>query len=80
MKNLFLNTFADVKGITIGKAKVRIANMVWQVIKNVYLNQGYTASELKDAYDIFMGYKLQEVFDLGHIEVEGKDFNFMKLL
>ena len=80
MKNLFLNTFADVKGITLGEAKERIAKMVWQVVKNVYCKQRYTSKELKDAYEIFQDVQLQQVFDTGYLEVEGKEFQFIKLL
>lgn len=80
MKNLFLNTFADVKGVTLGEAKERIAKMVWQVVKNVYCKQRYTSKELKDAYEIFQDVQLQQVFDTGYLEVEGKEFQFIKLL
>lgn len=80
MKNLFLNTFADVKGVTLGEAKERIAKMVWQVVKNVYCKQRYTSKDLKDAYEIFQDVQLQQVFDTGYLEVEGKEFQFIKLL
>ena len=80
MKNLFLNTFADVKGVTLGEAKERIAKMVWQVVKNVYCKQKYTSKDLKDAYEIFQDVQLQQVFDTGYLEVEGKEFQFIKLL
>lgn len=80
MKNLFLNTFADLKGITLGAAKKRIANMVWDVCKKVYCEQRYTPQELTEAYDIFCSIKLQGVYDSGRIEVEGHEYDFTKLL
>ena len=80
MKNLFLNTFADVKGVTIGKAKQRISKMVWDVCKIKLQTVGYTSKELKEAYDIFCSIKLQGVYDSGRIEVEGHEYDFTKLL
>lgn len=79
-KNLFLNTFADVKGVSIGTAKVRISKMVWDVCRKEYIKLGYTAQDLNEAYDIFKEVKLQKVFDTGMLTVEGHDYNFLKVL
>lgn len=80
MKNLFLNTFADVKGVTIGKAKQIISKMVWDVCRIKLQAAGYTSKELKEAFDIFCECKLQGVYDTGCLEIRGREYDFFKIL
>ena len=79
-KNLFLNTFADVKQISIGAAKQRIIKMAWKILKRALKDKGYTAKELKDAYEILTTFKSQDVYDSGIIEVEGREYNLFECL
>lgn len=80
MNNLFLNTFADVKCITLGVAKQRIIKMVWDVCIKRFKSCGYTANELKEAYDNLCNCNMQNVYDNGVIEIEGHEYNFYKLI
>lgn len=79
-KNLFLNTFADVKQISIGAAKQRISKMAWDICRKDLRNSGYTAKEMREAYEIFTSCKLQDVYDSGILEVGGRDYNLFKCL
>ncbi len=80
MTNLFLNLYADNHQMSIGKAKVAIKTTVWSVIRMKLNMLGYTEQEIKEAYVIFTYCKLQGVYDSGIVEVEGRIFEFSKLL
>ena len=80
MKNLFLNLYADNHQMSIEKAKVAIKTTVWSVIRMKLKILRYTDKEIKEAYDMFTTYKLQGVYDSGIVEVEGRIFEFNKLL
>lgn len=80
MKNLFLNLYADNHQMSIEKAKVAIKTTVWSVIRMKLNILGYTEQEIKEAYVIFTSCKLQGVYDSGIVEVEGRIFEFSKLL
>ena len=73
-KNLFLNTFADVKQVSIETAKKRIAKMAWDILRKKLRDSGYTAKELKEAYEIFTSYELQDVYDSGVLVVSDRDY------